>query len=160
MTNLITEDWLRSTGWKWHDMERSPRKHWLLWLAPACVDPREKSGHLFACTEDLGIEMTYDPQSDFWFCWIRADYAGRYCRFLHVRHLTKQEEVVRLIEALTGRTFEPKDVLYGALRSPEHAEYLRKDSESLHQRLAAGWGKAGEQALKITDTDKREVLKP
>lgn len=159
MNDLITEEWLRSIGMKWEQRERSPCKHWLLWLAPACIDPGPDR-RLFACSEDLGIELTFDPQQNYYFCWIRADYAGRYCRFLHVRHMTRQEEVVKLIEALTGRTWVPADVLYGAFRSPEQAEDLRKDSESLHQRLAAEWGKRIEAELGITDTDKREVLRP
>jgi len=137
----ITEDWLRASGFKWEQLDRQPTKHWLLWLAPACVDHLEHHRRMFAATEDLGIELAFkDGQSPDWFCWVRADYAGRYSRFLHVRHMIYQYEVVQLIEALTGREWKPEDVLYGAFRSPKEADSLRKDSESLHQRLAREWG--------------------
>lgn len=28
----ITEEWLKSVGFKWHQFDRQPDKHWLLWL--------------------------------------------------------------------------------------------------------------------------------
>lgn len=142
MTNReqITEDWLRACGFKWEQLERQPSKHWVLWVADACIDPIER--RMFSSCNDLGVELAFNDVQDFqyWYCWLRADYAGRYSRFLHVRHMLYQDEVVKLIEAMTGREWQPADAMYGSLHSPEAAAYLRKDSESLHQRLAREWG--------------------
>lgn len=139
---LITEEWLRASGFKWEQLDRQPGKHWLLWLAPACIDHYEHGRRMFASNDDLGIELAFNDVIDraYWFCWVRADYAGRYSRFLHVRHMLYQDEVVRLIEALTGRDWHPADAMYGSLRSPEDAARLRKDAERLDQRLAREWG--------------------
>ena len=81
--------------------------------------------------------------------------AGKYSRFLHVRHLSRQEEVVALIEALTGRKWNPADVFYGAMRSPEEAEYLRRDALRLDQRLGREWGARVED-----DAAKQEIVRP
>lgn len=138
---IISEEWLRASGFKWEQLDRQPSKHWILWLAPACIDPVETTRRLFASTEDLGIELAVnDGSQSFWYCWLRADYAGRYSRFLHVRHMLYASEVVRLIEAVTGRKWNPQDVLYGAFRDPETARRLREDAERLDQRLAREWG--------------------
>lgn len=136
---LITEDWLRASGFKWEQLDRQPSKHWLLWIASACIDPHER--RMFASSNDLGIELAFsEPEPSYWFCWVRADYAGRYSRFLHVRHMLYQDEVVRLIEAMTGREWQADDAMYGALHAPEYAKRLRQQSEELHQRMAREWG--------------------
>ena len=33
--NLITEDWLKANDFKWHQFDRMPDKHWLLWIGGA-----------------------------------------------------------------------------------------------------------------------------
>lgn len=154
----ITEDWLRSCGWKWEQLECQPSKHWILWIATACIDHLEKSRRLFASNDDLGIELSKTGQGD-WFCWLRADYAGRYSRLLHVRHLMYREEVVQIIEALTGRPFIIDDCMYGSFHPPETAARLRDDNERLDQRIAREWGKRVEQETGA-DPDQRRLLKP
>ena len=47
----ITEEWLREVGFKWHQFDRQPTKHWLLWLADTF--PRR----MFHDNEDFGIEL-------------------------------------------------------------------------------------------------------
>ncbi len=131
----LTESRLREWGFRWEQGERQPTKHWLLWLAPACVEAGAR--RMFASTEDLGIEVASDPVSGWWYCWIRADYAGRYSRLVHVRHITTERDVVILIEALTGRAWNAADVMYGAFRSPEDAARLRAENERLDNRIAA-----------------------
>lgn len=153
MTTAITEEWLRSIGFRWEQLDKQPTKHWLLWLADACIDPVETSRRMFAASEDLGIEVA-DDQRGAWFCWLRADYAGRYSRFLHVRHIAERAELVSLIEAVTGRPFIATDVLYGSFRSPEQAKRLRNDSLRLDRHMALEWGKRvdseeGRDAAKI-----------
>jgi len=29
---ILTEEWLKRVGFKWHQLDRQPDKHWLLWL--------------------------------------------------------------------------------------------------------------------------------
>lgn len=134
--NAINDEWLRETGFKWEQGERQPTKHWLLWIADACVDPVEPGRRKWSSPDDLGIEIACDDRGRFWYCWMRADYAGRYSRLLHIRHVTERHEVVRIIEALTGRTFDPRDVMYGSLRSPETAARLREEDDRLDRRIA------------------------
>src|SRR5262245_40223058 len=80
---LITDEWLAEVGFKWHQLERQPYKHWLLWLGDAIKDSENLKS-----SEDLGIEVTQRGEYDeSYYCWLRADYAGRYSRFIFVRYL-------------------------------------------------------------------------
>lgn len=134
----ITEQWLRDAGFKWQQGERCPTKHWLLWLGGAIVNSDDR---LTCSPEDLGVEVAQvTPDSEHWFCWVRADYACRYCRFVHVRHIKYAEAIVALIFGLTGRAFDPADAFYGSLRTPEQAARMRREESELHHRLAAEWG--------------------
>lgn len=151
--NPITEEWLRASGFKYEMPFRPDQKHWSLRLGGAVADKPAYS------TEDLIVELAQDP-SGFWFCWIRADYAGRYSRFVHVRHMNGQEEVALLITALTGFLFDPANSYYGSYFRPEHAARLRaEDQQRLERRLAKEWGKRVERETGA-DPDKREKLHP
>lgn len=133
----ITEDWLRSIGFKWHQVERQPEKHWLLWVGSANDEP-------WSGTEDLGIEVCTGAHnsrtggSDEWFCWLRCDSSHRYHRFLHIRHLRFQRELLCLIHGITGREFDPANVWYGSLHSPSRAEAFRLEQDRLDKRIHAG----------------------
>lgn len=137
----ITEEWLKSVGFKWHQFDRQTSKHWLLWLGDAM------NGGGFSSFEDIGVELAagaYDfkrKDSTDWFCWLRGDSAHRYHRFIHVRHLRTRGEAMRLVEGLTGQRWNPEDHLYGSCRSPEQAERIRREDadridrrERWHQR--------------------------
>jgi len=125
----ITEDWLKANGFKWHQFDRQPDKHWLLWIGD-CAG-------LFTSYEDLGIQVApnvpTDPET--WFCWLRDDSAGRYHRFIHLRHLRTTDELVAIIAALSGRPFDPANCLHGSLRTPEQAARIRAEHERLDRRL-------------------------
>ena len=136
----ITEEWLKAVGFKWHQLDRQPSKHWLLWLG----DALSGEGPAFTSFEDIGIEladMRYQNSSgeivgrEAWFCWFRGDSAGRYHRFIHVRHLRWQDEVTKLVEAITGQGWNPENHLYGSARTPEHAARIREEDERLDRRL-------------------------
>jgi hypothetical protein len=133
-TNPITEDWLKSAGFKFHQLERQPDRHWLLWLGDAT---RER--HSFTSWEDIGIEVArcaWKDRADRWFCWFRSDSAGRYSRFIHIRHMSRINDLIRLIEAITGQTWDPANNLYGSMRKPEDAERIRfEDRERLDRRI-------------------------
>jgi len=125
--NLLSEDWLKVNGFKWHQFDRQPNKQWLLWLGDA-LDDRASS------SDDLGIEVApgYDGR---WFCWLRADTSGRYHRFIHIRHIETVDDLTAIITGLVGRPFNPSHARYGRLHTPARAERLRFEDERLDQRL-------------------------
>jgi hypothetical protein len=127
----LTEDWLREVGFRWHELERQPSKHWLLWLGTALVT----EGWNFTSFDDLGIELASGGLDNTWFCWLRSDAAGRYHRFIHTRHMRVRGDVIRLVVALTDLSWEPKNHLYGCVQLPQHAEKLRLERERMDQRF-------------------------
>lgn len=136
----ITEDWLKSIGFKWHQLDRQPSKHWLLWIGGAAENENR-----FQCSEDLGIELAWSGWHnsagqvsgfpDEWHCWLRADSAGRYHRFIHIRHLKTRRDLLTLIHGLIGRAFQPEDCFYGILHTPDQAEKIRRDNDRLDKKL-------------------------
>src|SRR5581483_2897613 len=89
----LTEAWLRAVGFRWSQDDRQPSKHWVLWIGGACVDASEKDVGKFQSSESLGIEVAKDNRCDWWYCCVRSDFASRYGRFLHVRHIDKVSEL-------------------------------------------------------------------
>jgi hypothetical protein len=129
---LITEDWLREVGFKWHQLDRQPEKHWLLWIGDA-VRARD---HSLTSYEDIGIELAGGSyagrdKAPGWFCWFRSDGAGRYHRFIHLRHLTDRSEVLNIVEALSGQPWDPANHWYGSVVSSEQAERNRREHDRL-----------------------------
>ena len=129
LDELITEDWLKSVGFKWHQFDRQPEKQWLLWCGIRNAD------NWGIDTQDIGIEVSYGGSNDTWFCWMRSDCAHRYSRFLHVRHMRKKAEIERLVEAVTGLTWNPANHIYGAVHTDQQAEHLRKEWDRLDRRM-------------------------
>jgi hypothetical protein len=127
---LITEDWLRSVGFKWHQLDRQPTKHWLLWLGSAITRL-----HHLCDTEDLGIELAPGHNDPFWYCWLRSDTAGRYHRYLHVRHLIQKVELIRLVEGLTNLPWNTDNHMYGCVYTAEGAAYRRTEAERFDLQL-------------------------
>lgn len=127
----ITEDWLKSVGFKWHEFDRQNTKHWLLWLGGGLKQKPSLTSY-----EDIGIEIAENTGRDAdWFCWLRSDGAGRYHRFIHLRHIQTRRDVTSLVEAISGRPWTPEDHLYGSLRSPADADRIRHDMQRADQRL-------------------------
>lgn len=120
MGEPLTEGWLAEAGFKWSQQERQPQKHWTLWLGWGSVD-----GGKWATIQDLGIEVSMawwpgrngsvvgDPNA--WNCWLK----GMNNSLLHVRYIRTREELVALIEALTGRAWDRALSRYGNLYTPE-----------------------------------------
>ena len=92
-SNLITEFWLTEVGFKSHWFGHQPNKHWLLWLG-----------------DDIGIEVSFGMEKPrpFWFCWLRTSGEHTPERFIHIRYLTSKHEVITLVQAVTGRRWNPK----------------------------------------------------
>lgn len=138
----ITEDWLRDVGFKWHQFGRQPDKHWLLWLGGALGQDRITS------SEDLGIELAPawwpnrngDPVGDVgaWHCWLRGDTAGRYHRFIHVRLLRSQAELIDLVASLSGQSWDPANHFFGSIHTPQNAERIRRDFDRPDRQLTTG----------------------
>jgi len=135
---LITEDWLKSIGFKWHQMDRQPDKHWLLWIGRVMEDST-------TCTEDLGIELApvwfknhagEERGERKWFCWLRSDHAHKYSRFLHVRHIATQADLIKLYEGLTGREWLPENHFFGSALPPKLAERERAAMQRLDRCIA------------------------
>lgn len=127
---LITEEWLKNNGFKWHQLERQPAKHWVLWLGSVL-------NTAMASPDDLGIEIASKGSDDQWNCWLRSDTAGRYHRFIHVRYLQKTQEVIDLVTAITGSIWCPTNHLYGMVYSGEVAAKIRKEHERMDLQLLA-----------------------
>lgn len=133
----ISDQWLKDTGFKWHQLERQPTKHWLLWLGAAI----RRNGLGFVDDEDLGIEISNGGwpgrEQDWWFCWLRSDTSHRYGRFIHIRHVRTAADVIQLVEAFTGQPWDPSNHLYGSVRTPENAALIREADNRLDRRLMA-----------------------
>jgi len=128
-SDKITDDWLGKIGFKWHQMDRQPDRHWLLWLGDALEDQA-------VCYEDLGIELSRGSDGERWyFCWLRSDAAGRYQRFLHVRRLYRRGDLFDLILGLTGQCFNPDHAWYGGLRTPERARRLAAEYDRMDLKI-------------------------
>lgn len=135
---MITEEWLKENGFKWHEVERSG-KHWILWIGSAIAQGERGYGRT-SSYDDFGIEISkFNEKEEIWSCFFRADYAGRYTRFIYCRDMWEPEHVTQLIEALTGFPFDKECVMYGFYHQPEHAARIREiEQKRLDQRIAHG----------------------
>lgn len=129
----LTEEWLKENGFKWHQFARRPDKHWLLWL-----------GHVmnggFASYEDIGVEVapisvTGDRG---WFCWLRSDAAGRYHRFIHLRHIETPRDLVEIISGITGISFDPRLCFGGSFYTPNQMDHILKGRTRVDVELYEG----------------------
>ena len=134
----ITHEWLKSVGFRWAEWERSGGKHWILWFGN-CQEDRE----LFSAAEDVGIELaeSINLEQFVWSCWLRSDFSHKYGRFIHIRHVWTQQEVIEIVIALSGVPWKPENHLYGAIRRQREADYLRRTANRLDRLIvqSAPW---------------------
>lgn len=149
----ISEEWLKSAGFKWHQFDRQTEKQWCLWLGscmdcPPSDDPDNQQYWRFSGDEDFAIEVACnsrgigDRNNHFWFCWFRGDSAGRYHRFIHVRHIRYQHEVIALVSALTGREWKPDNHFNGSAKCERCAARIRMERERMdirHRESVVKW---------------------
>lgn len=126
----LDEAWLKAMGFKWHQMERQPQKHWVLWLGSALP-----AGPSFRDAQDLGIEVSRCSRDPEWHCWLRDDSGHRYSRFIHLRYIRTPRDLLHIVEAIIGTTFDPGNCWYGSLRTPDQATAIRRE----HERLDRKW---------------------
>jgi hypothetical protein len=140
----ITDDWLRAAGFKWSQIERQPSRHWILWLAGCMGLDADGKGERYADAHDFGIEIASASwvgrtgisfYEGVWHCWLRADTSSLYSRFLHVRHLRYTDEVVQMVEGLTGQTWDVGNNIGGVMMHPKHAARYLAERERLDRRL-------------------------
>ena len=86
----------------------------------------------------FGIELSkFTKDTDVYGCFLRADYAGRFTRFIFCRDIWEPEHITQLIEAFTGFPYSKDNVYYGFYYRPEQAAHLRElDTERLDRRIA------------------------
>lgn len=98
MAELITELWLKEVGFIKHSFGGEPYKHWLLWLG---------------FEDEMGIEIAFGGNKSignnlpWWFCWARRGGPHEFSRFIFLRNVRRKYEVIRLVEAITGRRWNP-----------------------------------------------------
>lgn len=126
----ITEDWLKEVGFKWEQLARQATKHWTLWLGDAV-----RGRNSMTDIEDLGVVLAPGAIDDLWFCWFRSDLSCKYSRFIHLRHLKTQHDLIWLIEGITGQRWDPANNLYGSMRKPENAQRIRENDERLDRKV-------------------------
>lgn len=98
-SNLITEFWLGQVGFKPHFFGSEPNRHWLLWLG-----------------NDIGLELSFGRPKPrpWWFCWIRTSGEHAPEHSINLRDLTSKHEVIQLVQAMTGRRWNPAQHRYGS----------------------------------------------
>jgi len=125
----ITEDWLKSVGFKWHQHERQPERQWLLWMGGS-------DGRRIQSFEDLGLEVSFAGyEGATWHSWLRADTSSRYHRFIHIRYLTKVGDVVALVESLSGVAWNPENHIYGMIRTDKEAKQIQHERRRLDHQI-------------------------
>lgn len=96
----ITEEWLASVGFKYREPgERQQFRMWRLTFSEpddyGMYLETTMPGHLNANGEHVGRDRG-------WFLWL-----GREHKFMHLRHVWHREEIIAIVEALVGQTWEP-----------------------------------------------------
>lgn len=116
---LITEEWLRSVGFRKAWMGDQQKPHWLL----NCADTRR----WMTGSDDLGVELGPPDERKYWenpdeapkwWCWLRSDFSHSRGRFLFVRYLQTQADVMGLVAGITGLPWNPARHEHGCVRYP------------------------------------------
>jgi hypothetical protein len=97
---FITDLWLREVGFKPHWFANQPNQHWLLWLG-----------------DDIGLELSFgrDKPQPWWFCWLRTGGEHIPERLIHIRYISSKHEVIVLVQALSGRRWNPSTHSNGSI---------------------------------------------
>lgn len=116
----ITEDWLASVGFKYREPEeRQPFRHWTLTF----FEPDDYGLYLETTMPGwLNSQGDHINADGGWFLWI-----GREHKFMHLRHVYEQSEIVALVEALTGQPWVPTKAGHVPVKKK-----IRSEVESLH----------------------------
>lgn len=96
----LTEEWLGEVGFKYREPEEwQPWRHWTLTFGEpddyGMYLETTKSGWLNRHGDHIGADHG-------WYLWL-----GRGTQHIHLRHVTEREEIIAVVEALTGQKWEP-----------------------------------------------------
>lgn len=96
----ISEEWLGDVGFKYREPgERQPFRHWTLTFS----EPNDHGLYIETTMPGwLNRDGDHVNADGGWFVWL-----GREHKFLHLRHMKEQSEMIALVEALTGQPWEP-----------------------------------------------------
>lgn len=125
MTNpLITDAVLHDLGFRKQWTQDTRRPNHVLWLGD--------SRHHQTGSDDVGLELsevvTSAPSDDpKWYCWMRSDTISSRGRFCFVRFLRKRQDVIALIEAITGESYTRERIELGCFRYPGQA--MERDAQ-------------------------------
>lgn len=112
----ISEDWLAEVGFKYREPgERQPFRHWTLTFSEPDDDGMYLETTMPGCLNAKGEHVGADRG---WFLWL-----GREHKFIHLRHVYEREEIVAVVEALTGLPWVPTRMGNVKVRrgAPEHS---------------------------------------
>lgn len=109
----ITEDWLAEVGFKYRDpQDRQPFRHWTLTFSEPDDDGMYLETTMPGWRNAKGEHVFADGG---WFLWLGRDH-----KFLHLRHVFEREEIIAIVEALTGQKWEPSRMGNVPVRRREH----------------------------------------
>jgi hypothetical protein len=115
--NLITWGFLRGIGFRLtsHHVDNTPH------MLCSCHQNQE-----------VGLELAQSYHSTDWFVWLRSDLAHSKCRFCFVRYVRTEDEIIKLLEAITGNRVCVEEFDLEVFRDSlerEKAECLRRYAE-------------------------------
>jgi hypothetical protein len=103
-SRFITSLWLKDAGFRPHTFVGQPNQHWLLWLG-----------------ENVGLELSFgrEKPQPWWFCWLRSGEPHTPENSINLRDLTSKHEVIILVQAVTGRRWNPARHYNGSVWIPK-----------------------------------------
>lgn len=97
--NLITEEWLKSKGFRLVGERGDERTKPEIRLRRLAICGKGGTKNLFSSPDDLCIDIAPNPIMGDWYVWLHQEEPYQ---FIHVRQFRYQNDLQRLYEALTG----------------------------------------------------------
>lgn len=101
--DLITEEWLKSKGFKLLGQRGDERTKPEVRLRRLAICGKGGTESLFSSPDDLCIDIAPNPIAGDWYVWLHQQEPYR---FIHIRQFCYQSDLARLYEALTGVPLE------------------------------------------------------
>lgn len=102
--NLITEEWLKSKGFRLIGGQRADeRTKPEVKLRRLAICGKGGTENIFSSPDDLCIDIAPDPYAGDWYVWLHQQEPYR---FIHIRQFRYQDDLERLYKALTGVPLE------------------------------------------------------
>lgn len=101
--NLITEEWLKSKGFKLVGQRTDERTKPEIRLRRLAICGKGGTENIFSSPDDLCIDIAPNTHAGDWYVWLHQQEPYR---FIHIRQFRYQSDLERLYESLTGVPFE------------------------------------------------------